>query len=136
MTSPIPVPEAVRLLTKSRGLELQYAAGEVYRLDFEYLRVYTPSAEARGHAPGQEVLQTGKRNVELLAVEPVGSYALKLIFSDGHESGLYPWELLYNLAVHHDQLWAQYLKLIESRGASRDVDSTPRFQHSACGSRH
>ena len=66
MTSPIPVPEAVRLLTKSRVLELQYAAGEVYRLDFEYLRVYTPSAEARGHAPGQEVLQTGKRNVELL----------------------------------------------------------------------
>ena len=136
MTSPIPVPEAVRLLTKSRVLELQYATGEVYRLDFEYLRVYTPSAEARGHAPGQETLQTGKREVELLAVEPVGTYALKLIFSDGHESGLYPWELLHNLAVHHDQLWAHYLELIESSGASRDVDSTPRFQHSACGARH
>ncbi|WP_415037026.1 gamma-butyrobetaine hydroxylase-like domain-containing protein [Azonexus sp.] len=136
MSSPIPIPETVRLLTQSRVLELCYANNESYRLDFEYLRVYTPSAEARGHGPGQEVLQTGKRKVDLLAVEPVGSYALKLIFSDGHESGLYPWELLYNLAVHHDDLWAQYLKMLEARGASRDIDTTPRAQSSACGAHH
>jgi DUF971 family protein len=136
MTSPIPLPESVRLLTKSRVLELQYTNGECYRLDFEYLRVCTPSAEARGHGPGQETLQTGKRNVDLLAVEPVGTYALKLVFSDGHDSGLYPWELLYNLAVHHDELWAQYLKLLAARGASRDVDDTPRFQPAGCGAHH
>lgn len=135
MEKETPIPDVVRLHQKSRVLELGY--GETsYRLDFEYLRVYTPSAEARGHGPGQEVLQVGKRNVDLLAIEPVGTYALKLVFSDGHDSGLYTWDMLHNLAVHHDELWQEYLRLLELRGASRDVDDTPRPVASSCGHHH
>ncbi|NHC06772.1 DUF971 family protein [Azonexus fungiphilus] len=135
MEKDTPIPEAIRLHTQSRVLELVY--GETsYRLDFEYLRVFTPSAEARGHGPGQETLQVGKRNVELLAIEPVGTYALKLVFSDGHDSGLYTWDLLHNLAVHHDELWAEYLRLLEARGASRDIDDTPRAAGPSCSHHH
>lgn len=121
-----PIPSEISLHTKSRVLELAYENGDSYRLDFEYLRVYTPSAEARGHGPGQEVLQTGKRDVIIEGIEPVGTYALRLIFSDGHDSGLYSWDLLYNLAQNHDELWAEYLKQLEARGLSRDIDSTSR----------
>lgn len=135
MEKDTPIPEAIRLYTQSRVLELVY--GETsYRLDFEYLRVFTPSAEARGHGPGQETLQVGKRKVELLAIEPVGTYALKLVFSDGHDSGLYTWDLLHNLAVHHDELWAEYLRLLEARGASRDIDDTPRAAGPSCSHHH
>jgi len=83
-----PIPSEIKLHQKSRRLELSYESGENYSLDFEYLRVFTPSAEARGHGPGQETLQTGKRNVEIERIEPVGSYAVRLVFSDGHDSGL------------------------------------------------
>lgn len=121
-----PIPNEISLHTQSRVLELSYDSGERYRLDFEYLRVYTPSAEARGHGPGQEVLQTGKRNVIVEAVEPVGNYALRLVFSDGHDSGLYSWDILYNLGKHHDELWAEYLKQLEAQGASRDIDTSSR----------
>ena len=121
-----PIPSEIKLHTQSRALELVYGEDESYRLDFEYLRVYTPSAEARGHGPGQEVLQTGKRNVTIEGIEPVGTYALRLIFSDGHDSGLYSWDILYNLAKHHDELWAEYLKQLDAQGLSRDIDSTSR----------
>jgi len=135
MEKDTPIPEAIRLHTKSRVLELDY--GEtVFRLPFEYLRVMTPSAEARGHGPGQEVLQVGKRDVELLAVEPAGTYALKLVFSDGHNSGLYTWDLLYNLGVHHDELWAEYLRLLEAQGASRDSDGAPAPAAPSCSHHH
>lgn len=132
-----PIPNEISLHTQSRVLELAYENGESYRLDFEYLRVYTPSAEARGHGPGQEVLQTGKRDVVIEGIEPVGTYALRLIFSDGHDSGLYSWDILYNLAQHHDELWAEYLKQLEARGLSRDIDNTSRSaKGGGCGHHH
>lgn len=135
MEKDTPIPDAILLHKKSRVLELAYGESS-FRLDFEYLRVFTPSAEARGHGPGQETLQVGKRNVELLAIEPVGTYALKLSFSDGHDSGLYTWDLLHNLALHHDELWQEYLRLLELQGASRDIDSTPSPAGHACGHHH
>jgi len=127
-----PIPTEIKLHQKSRLLELAYENGEHYTLDFEYLRVYTPSAEARGHGPGQETLQTGKRNVSIERIEPVGTYAVRFVFSDGHDSGLYSWDLLYNLGKHHDELWAEYLKQIESQGLSRDVDTTSRPAGGSC----
>lgn len=132
-----PIPSEIKLHQKSRRLELIYEGGEAYTLDFEYLRVYTPSAEARGHGPGQETLQTGKRNVDIERIEPVGTYALRLVFSDGHDSGLYSWDMLYNLGKHHDELWQEYLKQIEAQGLSRDIDTTSRPASSGgCGHHH
>ncbi|MGE5472064.1 MAG: gamma-butyrobetaine hydroxylase-like domain-containing protein [Bacteroidota bacterium] len=132
-----PIPSEIKLHQKSRRLELIYADGEELMLDFEYLRVYTPSAEARGHGPGQETLQTGKREVGIERIEPVGTYALRLVFSDGHDSGLYSWDLLYNLGKHHDELWSEYLKQIEAQGLSRDVDTTSRAAAGgSCGHHH
>lgn len=131
-----PIPSEIKLHQKSRRLELGYDNGESYLLDFEYLRVFTPSAEARGHGPGQETLQTGKRNVDIERIEPVGSYAVRLVFSDGHDSGLYSWDLLYNLGKHHDELWQEYLKQIEAQGLSRDIDTTSRQSGGSCGHHH
>ena len=128
-----PIPTEIKLHQKSRRLELIYE-DESYALDFEFLRVYTPSAEARGHGPGQEVLQTGKRNVDIERIEPVGTYALRLVFSDGHDSGLYSWDMLHNLGRHQAELWAEYLKQIERNGLSRDVDTTSRPAGGACSS--
>ena len=121
-----PIPTEIKLHQKSHMLELAYESGESYQLSCEFLRVFTPSAEARGHGPGQETLQTGKRMVEILRIEPVGTYALRLVFSDGHDSGLYSWDLLYNLGQHQEELWSDYLKQIESQGLSRDIDTTSR----------
>lgn len=131
-----PIPSEIKLHQKSRRLELVYENGESYSLDFEYLRVYTPSAEARGHGPGQETLQTGKRQVSISGIEPVGSYAVRLVFSDGHDSGLYSWDLLYNLGKHHDELWQEYLKQITAQGLSRDIDTTSRPAAGSCGQPH
>lgn len=131
-----PIPSEIKLHQKSRRLELIYGEGESYSLDFEYLRVYTPSAEARGHGPGQETLQTGKRDVDIERIEPVGTYALRLVFSDGHDSGLYSWDMLYNLGKHHDELWQDYLAQIEKRGLSRDIDTSTRPAAVSCGHHH
>jgi len=132
-----PIPSAITLHQKSKLLELAYADGTAYQLSFEFLRVFTPSAEARGHGPGQETLQTGKRNVSIERIEPVGTYALRLIFSDGHDSGLYSWDMLYNFCRHYDELWQTYLQQIESTGLSRDVDTTSRPAHGgSCGQHH
>ncbi len=132
-----PIPSEIKLHQKSRRLELIYEGGEAYSLDFEYLRVFTPSAEARGHGPGQETLQTGKRNVEIERIEPVGTYALRLVFSDGHDSGLYSWDMLYNLGKHHAELWQEYLTQIDTQGLSRDIDTTSRPAASGgCGHHH
>ena len=128
-----PIPNEIKLHQKSRRLELIYE-DESYALDFEFLRVYTPSAEARGHGPGQEVLQTGKRNVTIERIEPVGTYALRLVFSDGHDSGLYSWDMLHNLGRHQAELWAEYLNQIERNGLSRDVETTSRPAGGACSS--
>lgn len=131
-----PIPSDIKLHKKSRLLELSYESGENFKLDFEYLRVFTPSAEARGHAPGQETLQTGKRNIDIERIEPVGTYALRLIYSDGHDSGLYSWDLLYNLGKHHDELWQDYLNQIEAQDLSRDIDTSSRPTGGSCGQHH
>ena len=101
-------------------LEIGFDDGHVFRLPCEYLRVYSPSAEVRGHGPGQEVLQVGKRDVTITEVEPVGHYALRPTFSDGHGSGIYSWEYLYDLGERQDELWSRYLQRLEQAGASRD----------------
>jgi len=115
-------PVGVALHTKSRTLELQYDNDEQYSLSCEYLRVHSPSAEVRGHGPDQEVLQSGKINVNISSIEPVGNYALQLIFDDGHDTGFYSWSYLYDLCTMHDQKWQTYLDRLSTAGASRDPD--------------
>ncbi len=114
------IPTEIVLHQKSRTLELAFDDGARFQLPFEYLRVMSPSAEVKGHGPGQEVLQVGKRNVILQDIEAVGSYAIKLVFDDGHDSGLYTWEYLRHLGINQAELWADYLKQMEDAGASRD----------------
>ena len=114
-------PTDIVLHQRSRALEIAFDDGKRYRLSCEFLRVHSPSAEVRGHGPGQEVLQTGKRDVTITAVEPVGNYAVKLVFSDGHDTGLYSWDYLYSLGADHDRLWDEYLQRIDKAGASRDA---------------
>ena len=109
----------ITLHQQSKLLELAFDDGARYKLPFEFLRVYSPSAEVRGHGPGQEVLQTGKSRVMLTGIEPVGSYALKLTFDDGHDSGLYTWEYLHELGQYQDAMWHDYLNKLEEAGASR-----------------
>lgn len=113
------LPSDIRLHLKSRTLELVYPDGR-FELSAEFLRVHSPSAEVRGHGIGQETLQTGKKFVGIKGVEPAGNYALKIIFDDGHDSGLYTWEYLYDLAHDLDNYWADYLRKLEAAGASRD----------------
>ena len=113
-------PTDIVLHQKSRVLEISFSDGAHFRLPYEFLRVYSPSAEVRGHGPGQEVLQSGKRSVEIRSLEPVGSYAVQPTFSDGHSTGIYSWEYLYELGRDQDKLWADYLAKLEQAGASRD----------------
>jgi len=114
-----PPPTAITLHQASRVLEITFSDGKIFRLPCEFLRVYSPSAEVRGHGPGQEVLQAGKKDVEILNVEPVGNYAVQLSFSDGHDTGLYSWDLLYEYGVKQDTMWSSYLQRLEQAGASR-----------------
>ena len=115
------IPTNVVMHQQSKVLELSYENGNSYRLPFEFLRVLSPSAEVRGHGPGQETLQTGKREVEINELEPVGHYAIRPMFSDGHDSGLFSWEYLYFLCENQDALWNDYLDKLKQAGASRDV---------------
>jgi DUF971 family protein len=112
-------PTEITLHQKSRILEIAFDDGGCYRLGCEFLRVYSPSAEVRGHGPGQEVLQVGKENVNIAKIEPVGTYAVRLCFDDGHDTGLYSWEWLHHLAVNHDRLWRDYLTRLEKSGHRR-----------------
>ena len=114
------VPTGITLHQKSRVLEIAFADGRSFRLPYEFLRVHSPSAEVRGHGPGQEVLQTGKREVEIRALEPVGSYAVQPQFSDGHNTGIYSWDYLYELGESQEKLWADYLRKLAAAGASRE----------------
>ena len=116
------IPTEITLHQQSKMLELAFDDGARYKLAFEFLRVFSPSAEVRGHGPGQEVLQVGKRNVMLTGIEPVGSYAVKLVFDDGHDSGLYTWEYLYELCKYRDAMWHDYLERLEAAHASRDPE--------------
>ena len=127
-----PVPTGVVVHAVSRVLELQYADGKSYRVPFELMRVFSPSAEVRGHGPGQETLQTGKREVTITALEGVGNYALQPTFSDGHNTGIYSWDLLWDLATRQDELWAEYFDKLKAAGVDRDAPmpvSSPAHGH-------
>ncbi|MCX7215294.1 MAG: DUF971 domain-containing protein [Burkholderiales bacterium] len=113
------IPTAITLHKSSRTLELGYG-DQSYELPFEFLRVLSPSAEVRGHGPGQETLQTGKRLVQITAIEPVGHYAIRPVFSDGHDSGIYSWDLLHGFCVNREALWEDYLRRLEAAGHDRD----------------
>ena len=128
MDTQTPRPTEIKLHQKSRVLEISFADGKTFMLPCEFLRVYSPSAEVRGHGPGQEVLQPGKKNVAITAIEPVGSYAIKLTFSDGHDTGLYSWELLHDYGLHQDEMWRHYLERLEAAGASREPGPEPFAQ--------
>ncbi|MBI5752346.1 MAG: DUF971 domain-containing protein [Hydrogenophilales bacterium] len=129
--SETPTPTEIKLHQKSRLLEIAFADDTRFNFPCEFLRVYSPSAEVRGHGPGQEVLQVGKINAEITAIEPVGTYAINLAFTDGHDSGIYSWDYLYNLGVHQDELWARYLERMKEAGASREPASAmpAAFEH-------
>jgi len=113
------IPTEITLHQQTRNLEIAFEDGLRYRLPFEFLRVYSPSAEVRGHGPGQEVLQVGKSTVVVNNVTPVGSYAIKIEFDDGHDSGLYTWAYLEDLGKHQDELWQDYLRRLTAAGATR-----------------
>jgi DUF971 family protein len=115
----------IKLHQKSRVMELAFEDGSRFELSYEFLRVYSPSAEVQGHGPGQEVLQVGQRTVDILELEPVGNYAVQPTFSDGHDTGIYTWEHLYRLGTDRDELWRQYLERLEAAGASRDAGPAP-----------
>jgi DUF971 family protein len=115
-----PTPTEIKLHQKSRMMEVSFSDGRTFELPYELLRVYSPSAEVRGHGPGQEVLQVGKREVEIRNLEPVGAYAVRPTFSDGHDTGIYSWDYLYWLGEQRDALWAQYLERLAAAGASRE----------------
>jgi DUF971 family protein len=125
MESNSPRPSEIKLHQKSRVLEISFAGGKIFQLSCEFLRVYSPSAEVRGHGSGQEVLQPGKKNVEITHIEPVGNYAIQLTFSDGHATGIYSWDLLYDYGLRQEELWQVYLKRLEQAGASREPGATP-----------
>jgi len=116
-----PNPTEIKLHQASRVLEIAFANGRHFRLPYEFLRVYSPSAEVRGHGPGQETLQAGKRDVTIASVEQVGHYALRPTFSDGHDTGIYSWEYLHELGEDQDELWQRYLDRLKAAGASRDL---------------
>jgi DUF971 family protein len=115
-----PIPTRIVVHQQSRVLELEFEDGSSHRLSFEFLRVHSPSAEVRGHGPGQEVLQVGKRDVGIERIDPVGNYAIQPRFSDGHATGLYSWDYLHRLVRDHDRMWQDYLRRLEEAGQSRD----------------
>ena len=116
-------------------MELAYSDGKVFRLPYEFLRVYSPSAEVRGHGPGQETLQVGKRDVTIAEVEAVGHYAIRPKFSDGHNTGIYSWDYLYELGTRHELMWQKYLARLDAAGASRDrgSETQPAAGGRGCG---
>ena len=129
-----PTPQALTVHSQSRVLEVGFSDGKTFRIPFELMRVYSPSADVQGHGPGQEVLQTGKRNVTLTALEPVGNYAVQPTFSDGHDSGLYSWDYLYFLGSQEEKLWADYEARLLAAGVARDTPMPDKAAPS-CASR-
>ena len=120
LTAETPIPTEIKLHQQSRVMEIAFSNGDRFEFPYEYLRVYSPSAEVRGHGPGQETLQVGKKNVEIKNIEPVGHYAVALVFSDGHDSGIYSWDYLHDLGRHQEAYWKAYLMRMEQAGASRE----------------
>ena len=142
LTPNTPQPTSITVHQNSRVLEVGFADGTLFRIPFELMRVYSPSAEVQGHGPGQEVLQTGKRTVALAALEQVGNYAVQPRFTDGHDTGIFSWEYLYFLGSQQEQLWQRYEERLAAAGVDRDalmggVDaSTAAEPHGACGHSH
>lgn len=130
-----PTPESITLHGQSRVLEIGFADGSVFRLPFELMRVFSPSAEVQGHGPGQEVLQTGKREVDIVSLEPVGNYAVKPTFSDGHDSGIFSWDYLYFLGSQQGELWQDYERRLQAAGVDRDAPMAAAHPHGghSCG---
>ena len=126
------IPTALTLHKASLTLEISFDDLGSVRLSCEFLRVHSPSAEVRGHGQGQEVLQTGMRTIEITAIEPVGNYAIRPVFSDGHDSGIYSWDFLHSLCTEHEQLWQTYLKRLEAAGFTHDTGrDTPMVKQGA-----
>jgi len=120
--SETPIPTEIKLHQKSRLMEIAFSDGRSFSLTFEFLRVLSPSAEVRGHGPGQEVLQAGKREVDIVSLDPVGSYAVQPTFSDGHATGIFSWDYLYSLGTDQERLWADYLQKLAAAGRGRDPE--------------
>lgn len=133
LQSGAPTPTALTVHGQSRILEIAFSDGAVFNIPFELMRVYSPSAEVKGHGPGQETLQTGKRTVTLEALEPVGNYAVKPVFSDGHDTGLFTWDYLYHLGTQQSRLWDDYFQRLQAAGVERDAPM-PVVGGSACAS--
>ena len=128
-----PTPQSITVHAASRVLEVAFSDGVSFRIPFELMRIYSPSAEVQGHGPGQEVLQTGKREVDLVDLQPVGNYAVQPSFSDGHDTGIYSWDLLYQLGARQAELWAEYQRRLAAAGVDRDAPMPTKAGH-ACGS--
>ena len=136
LQSGAPTPTNITVHEQSRMLEVSFDDGKTFRISFELMRVYSPSAEVQGHGPGQEVLQTGKRDVNLTALEPVGNYAVQPTFSDGHDSGIFTWDYLYYLGAQQDKLWADYLARLAAAGRDRDEPMPARPAKHGHGHHH
>lgn len=130
-----PAPEAMTVHGHSRVLEVVFTDGAAFRIPFELMRVYSPSAEVQGHGPGQEVLQTGKREVDLVALEPIGNYAVQPTFSDGHDTGIFSWDYLYFLGSQQDELWQKYQDRLRLAGIDRDAPMV-EDTGTSCGHKH
>ena len=128
-----PTPTALTVHSESRMLEIAFSDASVFKIPFELMRVYSPSAEVQGHGPGQEVLQTGKREVNVIELEPIGNYAVKPVFSDGHESGIFSWDYLHHLGLEQNRLWDDYNRRLLAAGVERDALMPGAAGH-ACGS--
>jgi len=135
LTADTPQPTSITVHQRSRVLEIGFADGKQFRIPFELMRVYSPSAEVKGHGAGQEVLQTGKREVAVVSLEAVGNYAVQPVFSDGHNTGIYSWDYLYFLGSQELELWRQYEARLKQAGASRDHEMPPS-PASSCGHHH
>lgn len=136
LTPQTPTPTAITVHEASRVLEIGFSDGRSFRIPFELMRVYSPSAEVQGHGPGQEVLQTGKREVGLVGLEPVGNYAVQPTFSDGHDSGIFSWDYLYWLGAEQETLWRRYEERLAEAGVDRDAPMAAAASGSACGHHH
>ena len=131
-----PTPQALTVHSQSRVLEISFSDGKEFRIPFELMRVYSPSAEVQGHGPGQEVLQTGKREVTLGGLEPVGNYGVQPSFSDGHTTGIFTWDYLYFLGSQQEQLWADYTARLAAAGKERDAPMAGKAGHSCASAQH
>src|SRR5438045_7013014 len=135
LASDTPAPVAMTVHGKSRVLEIAFSDGKAFRIPFELMRINSPSAEVQGHGPGQEVLQTGKRDVDIVDLQPVGNYAVQPTFSDGHDTGIFSWDYLYFLGSQQDELWRKYEQRLHEAGVDRDAPMQAATD-AACGHHH